>query len=46
MWQAGGQVHLFVCYSILVNLIGILSYLLTIYTLLFLDYLIREEAYL
>lgn len=35
MWQAGGQVHLFVCYSILVNLIGILSYLLTIYTLFF-----------
>ena len=35
MWQAGGQVHLFVSFSILINVIGILSYLLTVYTLFF-----------
>ena len=29
------QVHLFVCYSIVINVIGIVSYILTIYTLFF-----------
>ena len=35
MWQAGGGggAHLFICYSAFVNIIGILSYLLAIYTL-------------
>ena len=35
MWQAGGGggAHFFVCYSAFVNIIGILAYLLAIYTL-------------
>ena len=33
MWQAGGGAHLFVCYSAFVNIIGILSYIVAIYTL-------------
>ena len=35
MWQAGGLVQLFLLYSIFINAIGILSFLLTIYTLFF-----------